>query len=171
MSSRILLAAVVYLCVAHAVAVIMTAQSLPETVASHFDLSGAANGHMERGEYVGWMIVAGVLVSLLLFAMTALVPRLPRSLVNIPRRDYWLSESMMPQTKAYLNLFALRVAVVTVLFLNVLNLLIIEANKNAPPRLDGVLFGTGLSVFLFCILTFVVWLIRYFTTGPRRQDA
>jgi len=171
MSSRILLTAVVYLCVAHTVAVIMTAQSLPDTVASHFDLSGAANGHMERSEYVVWMAAAGVLVSLLLFATTALVPRLPRSLVNIPHRDYWLSESMMPRTKAYLNLFALRVAVVTVLFLNVLNVLIIEANKNVPPRLDGVLLGISLSVFLFCMLTFVVWLIRYFRTKPRRLDA
>ncbi|HEY2892692.1 MAG TPA: hypothetical protein VGJ16_00715 [Pirellulales bacterium] len=167
MSTRILLGAVVYICVTHTVAVIMTTQSLPETVASHFDLSGAADGQMARDAYVASMVAAGVLASLLMFAFAALLPRLPRSMVNIPHRDYWLSESMIPRVKAYLNLFALRVAVVTVLFLNVLNLLVIEANKNVPPRLDSILLGASVAVFLGCMVVFVVGLIRFFSSAPR----
>src|SRR4051812_37480429 len=103
MSTRVLFAAVVYICVTHTVAVIMTARSLPETVASHFNVSGAADGHMGRDAYVASMVAAGVLISLLMFALTALSPRLPRSMVNIPHRDYWLSKTMISQTQAYLN--------------------------------------------------------------------
>jgi uncharacterized membrane protein len=165
MSTRVLLAAIVYLCVVHALAVVMTARSLPLTVASHFNFSGAADAHLERDAYAGIMVAIGVSLIVLLFLLVWLATRLPRSMVNIPRRDYWLSEEVLPVTKAYLNLFALRVALVTILYLNVANLLVIEANKITPPRLEPIPFSVALAVYVLCMAGFVIALVRHFRQG------
>ena len=75
---------------------------LPETVASHFDASGKANGWMPRGAQTAWHI-GTVLFMAALFEGLARINRLiPDELINIPHRGYWLAPVRRADTFARL---------------------------------------------------------------------
>ncbi|MBS4103979.1 DUF1648 domain-containing protein [Tsukamurella paurometabola] len=82
--------------VAYAAAAAWAAVSGPDPFPTHFGLSGQPDSWTPRSEAVPLHagIAAGVAV---LFAALALAaPRIPASIVNTPRRDYWLSPAHRP---------------------------------------------------------------------------
>ena len=65
---------------------------LPDTMASHFGLSGRADSYMSKEGFflVLGLVGGGALAAI--FASPALMRRLPPSLINIPNRKYWLAD-------------------------------------------------------------------------------
>ncbi|CAM3605468.1 DUF1648 domain-containing protein [Tsukamurella ocularis] len=81
---------------AYAAAATWAAISGPDPFPTHFGLSGQPDSWSPRADAVSLHagIAAGVAV---LFAVLALAaPRLPASVINTPRRDYWLSAAHRP---------------------------------------------------------------------------
>jgi uncharacterized membrane protein len=70
---------------------------LPERMASHYGASGEPNGFMMRGDF--FVFYAGIygLVITLFLAMPSVLSRIPRELVNIPHREYWLVDERWPE--------------------------------------------------------------------------
>jgi uncharacterized membrane protein len=71
---------------------------LPDRIASHFSVGGVADGWTLKPSlfFTYWAIIALVLgVSL---GIPALIGRLPRRLINIPHKEYWLSDEKLPET-------------------------------------------------------------------------
>ena len=72
--------------------------ALPERVASHFDLSGTADGWSSRRQL---LVVIGSMVALVAglgFGLPRLVAVLPVSLINLPHREYWLAPERRART-------------------------------------------------------------------------
>jgi hypothetical protein len=132
-----------------------SAGALPPLVASHFDVSGAANGFMPRADYVIGMLVtlvsAGLLVAFLPFAL----PLLGDSRINLPNRQYWLEPARRAQTFVYLRLHGLSFASALVLFLAYVHWLVLQANLRQPPQLSTSSMITALAVFLAIV---AIWL-------------
>jgi uncharacterized membrane protein len=64
---------------------------LPDTVASHYGLSGRADSYMSKeGFFLVFALVGGGALAAI-FASPTLMRRLPPSLINIPNRAYWLA--------------------------------------------------------------------------------
>lgn len=63
---------------------------LPETVASHFDGSGRADGWMDRDPFLLLMACTVLLTGGMFLAIGWLLRRLPVQLVNLPHRELWL---------------------------------------------------------------------------------
>ena len=76
---------------------------LPETVASHFDASGKANGWMPRGTQTAWHIGTVLFMTAMFEGIARLNRRIPDELINIPHRAYWLAPERRAETIAGLG--------------------------------------------------------------------
>lgn len=81
---------------AYAAAASWAAVSGPDPFPTHFGLSGQPDSWTPRAEAVSLHagIAAGVAVLIAVLALIA--PRFPASIINTPRRDYWLSPEHRP---------------------------------------------------------------------------
>jgi uncharacterized membrane protein len=64
---------------------------LPDTMGSHYGLSGRADSYMSKEGFFLFMALVGGGTLAALFASSALIRRLPPSLINLPNRSYWLA--------------------------------------------------------------------------------
>ncbi|MDD5720454.1 MAG: DUF1648 domain-containing protein [Candidatus Krumholzibacteria bacterium] len=111
---------------------------LPERVASHFGITGAADGWSSRSSFltVVGAVIAGT--SLLLAGIGWLLPRLPFSLVSIPHPDYWLAPERRAGSWLLIQDFLLVVAAATNLFFVLLLRETVIANRLPQPHLVPV---------------------------------
>ena len=134
-----------------------TSQALPETVASHFALSGEADGFSARADYVATMMEMVVLVPLLPALLPGALLRGGAGL-NIPDREYWLASERKDATLAFVRVHGLWLAGALALFLGFVHFLTVEANAQKPPVLSNGGFVAGLVMFLGLTAVWV-WLL------------
>jgi uncharacterized membrane protein len=132
---------------------------LPETMASHFDGSGRANGFQSRDGFTAFtMGILGMIV-FLFGGLGWLFRRLPTGSLNLPNRDYWLAPERRDETLADLagrmEWFG---SASLVLYLYVIQR-VIETNLSGAPRLEAkvVLVPVGLYLGFTC-----VWMVALF---------
>jgi serine/threonine-protein kinase len=142
----------------------MSYGQLPDRVATHFDGSGRPNGWMSRSFHLWFTLVLGLAFPLIVTVILFLTRFLPDSLINIPRRDYWLSAERRTDTFAYLFRQSLWFACIGVCFVTAIHFLIVQANLNlhppgylSTPLLLGVVGG-----FLVALAAWAIAMIRYF---------
>lgn len=82
--------------------IMLSGQSLPPVVASHFAAGGNANGFMPRNAYIGLMLFVAVGVPFLLALTHSSLRFIPPHRINLPNRDYWLSPERTDETFAFL---------------------------------------------------------------------
>lgn len=134
--------------------------SLPARVASHFGPDGAANGWMSRFAfatgYVGLVAAMGVLYCGLAWVLRWM----PVSMINLPRRDYWLAQDRREQTIEDLGRQLAGLGVATILFLMIVFHLCMRANLDGTFRLAPAGMLLPLAIFvgtLFLWLGRLVW--------------
>jgi uncharacterized membrane protein len=149
-----------------AVFVWVSSQSLPAVVASHFGLSGQANGFMPREAYV-WFMVA------LIAALPVLIVYLPNRLImgasdkiNLPNRDYWLAPERRQETIEYMCRVSFRFGYLLVGFLAYVHWLVVRANSVVPPDLSSGWLVGGLVMFVAATCATVLAIFRRFGRVP-----
>lgn len=108
-----------------------------------------------------------VLLPLFVSAVFALVIRVPASLMNLPHRDYWLAPERESETRGVLMKFGFLIAGSLAIFLVVLHMLILHANKQIAPELSGLWPVMGL--YLFATGGLLLVLIRRFAKPPLKR--
>ncbi|MBK7616396.1 MAG: DUF1648 domain-containing protein [Burkholderiales bacterium] len=166
MNRRLIDALVLLLLVSPLLLLWVTAQSLPDPLASHFNAAGQVEGHASRGEFLWVMSMVLALPLLLGTALPALIQRLPTSLIDLPNKDHWVSPEREPATRAFLctwfKLFALALAA----FLTSVYALTLQAQALQPPALNSSVMHTALLSFGVVTAGLTVWLLLHF--GRRR---
>jgi len=142
--------------------ILVSGQSLPPIVASHFAADGRANGFMPRNGYLGLMLFIVVGVPLLLALVHRLVRLVPPHLVNLPNRDYWLVPEQITETFTFLHNHGIYFSVLLAAFLCFIHWLVVGANKLQPPHFSASLFVTGLVLFLLAVTIWVGGLFVHF---------
>ncbi|MBN1417683.1 MAG: DUF1648 domain-containing protein [Planctomycetes bacterium] len=140
---------------------------LPERVASHFDASGNPDGWSSKGAFFATFAIGLLVVTAVFWGISLLIPRLPRSLINLPRKDYWLAPERRQDTMAFIGrrlvefVFALQVFLVGILHLS------IRANlaTGAPRTATG--FWILLGIFLAFSAAWTVIYLLHFLRVPR----
>jgi uncharacterized membrane protein len=71
---------------------------LPDMVASHFNARGEADGWTGKQSFALMQAGAIGFVALVFVPLVLFLPRIPKSMVNLPHRDYWLAPERADQT-------------------------------------------------------------------------
>ena len=152
-------------------ALILNAFLAQQRVASHFDIHGRPDAWMSPHRYLLVSLLIGVGLPLFLIAIGYFVRFLPATRVTfkIPNPDYWLTPDRRSEVDGILFHFCLWVACLEAVFLLILHLLVIYANRLTPPHFPtsvALVLGSGLIVAVGIRLTMMV---RYFKQNAVAQ--
>jgi len=140
----------------------LTVPSLAESVATHFDAVGRANGWMTRTGYAVFMAAFGIGLPLLIWFLIPLVSRRFPAGINIPARNYWLAPERREETLAFLRWHMGWLAALMALFFIAIHHLLLLANALRPPALPRTPFFFMLGCFLAGTAMWTVLLWRRF---------
>lgn len=146
------------------------APKLPQQVASHFDAAGRPNGWSSRTSF----FVTGAAIQILLLGIFAGlsfgIRKIPRSLVNLPRKDYWLAPERREETFAFMGRQLLWFALATQVFYIAIIGLCIRANLPAAVPAGGApAEGQPFLLLMAVYLGFtLLWGVRFFVRFLRR---
>lgn len=158
-----LLALVVACCAAY---VLHTGDLLPATVASHFNGSGLADGHMARGMYLAFFTALTVAVPLMIGLLPAALARSGGKGLNIPHREHWLAPERKAATVAFLFRHGTALGAVLAIFLSLLHAQVVVANQRQPATLDMATVWPTLGAFIVAVVVWVVVLqVRFGKRG------
>ena len=76
---------------------------LPNVIASHFDQHGFANGWQGKRNFFEFFAGMTALSAFLVFAIPAIVAIMPRQLINLPNKEYWLAPEQWASSKRFLS--------------------------------------------------------------------
>jgi serine/threonine-protein kinase len=103
---------------------------LPENIAIHFSLNGEPNGWMSKTMHAIAFGSIGTFTSSLVIGSFYMIRHLPKDIINIPNRDYWLAPERFQHTMSDLMNYGIGFANVILLIFIGVGFLILEANKN-----------------------------------------
>lgn len=135
MTPRFLHVALAVVLAALAAFVWTTAGTLPDTVASHFGLDGAANGCSSRAAYTAGMLAVVCGVPALVGVLPGWLGRRAGGALNIPHRDWWLADERREQTLQFVSAHGAVFALLLAAFLAWVHWLVVQANQGQPARL------------------------------------
>jgi uncharacterized membrane protein len=139
---------------------------LPSTVASHFDAAGNPNGCSSKKQFVGIYMFVILMMSFSSLALPLLLKNMPVSLINLPKKDYWLAPERRETTFLFIGETMLGSGNATILFLIITFQLSFEANLSTPLHFSSETMFILLGGYLLFIS---VWLAR-FIMRFRRTD-
>jgi len=139
----------------------LTADWLPDRVASHFGANGLANGFMARDAYVAFTIGIVVVPPALVGLAIALSMKYFPQFLNLPDRDYWLAPERRTATTEYLNGHSAWLVALLSVFALAIHLLVVRANHSVPAQLET-------APFLALLLTFAVAMVVWIAALARR---
>jgi hypothetical protein len=144
-----------------AASLVRAEHALPDKVASHFNGKGQADGWMSRESYVQSMGLIGFVMPVFLLGIGFAMKIMPSDLINLPRRDFWLSPARRHETVHYLaRQFAWMACLAEALLIS-LNWLMIEANRQSPPQLSNLVWVLCVA-YLAGVVAWIAFLIGHF---------
>lgn len=150
------------LCIAFVADVLLTADHLPERLATHFGLDGNPDGWMTRSGHVRFILGFGLGVPAFILGIFAIVSRLGGAGLNIPHRDYWLAPERRAETLAFAQRKMVWLACLLVIFFAMINHLLIRANSHVPVKLSGMDLWLPIALFLAATGVWTAHFIRPF---------
>ncbi|MEM8735240.1 MAG: DUF1648 domain-containing protein [Planctomycetota bacterium] len=135
---------------------------LPEQVASHFNGAGQPDGYMSRTAFAGFMLSMVIGLPLFMVAMGKLTRVLPTSMINMPNKEYWLSDARRETTLNEMEGFLVWIAVATQVFFVALSHLTFVANMEKQ-GLSTLWTSTLIAGYLVCVFGgcgYIFWKYR-----------
>lgn len=133
--------------------------SLPERVATHFGAGGEPNGFSSKSVFVLMMLAFVIGMPIFLVVLAKIMRYLPKSMINIPNREYYLHPDRAEKTLAEMETSMIWLATITEIFLIGLVQLTISANTQGK-ALSMTGFGILMLFYMCAITAFCVLLIR-----------
>ena len=138
---------------------------LPESVATHFDLSGQADGYSSRTGWFWFHVVLAGSFWIMFEVLGPFVRRLPDRWINLPNRDYWLAPHRREQSLGFVDAELTRTGALTLLFVFGVGQLVIDANLEAEGKLNNGWFLTLIGVYIVAMIHLCIRLFRRFPRG------
>lgn len=137
--------------------ILMSADALPITIASHFNGAGEPNGFMSQTGYLIFMIAFAIGIPTLAVTPVFLEYQPLMQRINIPNKDYWLSEERKGLTIQLLKNYMSYFGILFCLFIAYIHWLLLKANTLQPVQLPLREFYLGLGLFMLGI---TVWSLQ-----------
>jgi len=156
--------------IANVVLAFVSLSVLPSRVAIHFGWGGIADNWAPN--YINALIFIGLNTVLFfsLYFSPRLVFKFPGQWINLPNKEYWLTESNKPKAQAIVSSFIWEFGIALFLFLLVVQLLTFHANLSQPVRLNEKLFFSALVLFLLYTAYWCIKFFRAFRTSGAKEE-
>lgn len=155
--------------VANLILGVVTYNLCPDEVASHFGAGGEADA---RGSSLVNMLVMGAVhcaIFLLFFFIPTLMRVIPKSMINLPNKDYWLSAENKERAIALFSKEMYAFGAATLAFMFVTGLLTLQANLSDPVRMNVAVFWSAFVIFMvFSVFWVIRLLLKFNKTGEER---
>lgn len=142
------------------------APKLPDTVASHFGASGAADGWSSKTSFLA---LYGVLIVILIVPFVVLpwlLPRIPDDLINLPHKRYWLAPERREETFRTLGDYLVWMGIGTLMLMSHLMGETFATNLEPKPHLQDT-FWWAFGLYLGFV---AVWLVLFYQRFRRPGD-
>jgi len=143
---------------------------LPETVASHFDGAGHANGWSSKAEFFGVMFGMMALMGFVFLGTPRMISRVPRNLISLPYRDHWLSDEHRADTMRFIDDRMSWFGVATMLLILATTQFTIDANLRHHPELPTQFMWVFWAYLAFS-LGWTVYFVLHFARARKQQNA
>jgi len=132
---------------------------MPQKIASHFNASGEADSYSNKDILIYLNLPIYLFILILFELFVYLTPRIPENLINLPNKDYWLSEGRKNETYSILRIYIRWMGIITLL------LLMFVYNENYITNINneheiGIAFWIYLGAYLL-ITVFIVLKMNY----------
>jgi len=136
---------------------------LPPQIASHFTATGVANGSSAKSSFfILYWVMMGVAI-LISAVVPLLIGSLPASMINIPNKDYWLSDAKRDETVGILRAHMKWFGVALMAFLVACFQMVIHANLTPSRSLTNSFW---VIIGAFAVVT-IIWTFRLATRFSR----
>lgn len=139
---------------------------LPDQVASHFDVSGKANGWSQKSSFIMSMGGVIMMISVFLPGITILLEKIPQY-INLPNKEYWLAEERRETTIHLLSSYILSIGNTSVALLVLTVQLIFQSNIDKTANL-GYAYLYIVCFFLLIIFSIVISMLLRFSTIEKK---
>jgi uncharacterized membrane protein len=139
---------------------------LPEKMATHFDAGGQPDGWMSKAGFIAFAVLMQAGLAGIMFGVGKLIRVVPASMVNIPNRDYWLTEERREQTFDETESMLAWIAAGTSIFLLVICCLVLDANVGEKKGFSSFSTWVAVVVYLAWLLVFCVLKLRKYYRLP-----
>jgi uncharacterized membrane protein len=124
---------------------------LPQTVASHFGVSMAANCYVAKAHYFRSLLSVFMIMNAVFVAMIVFIPKIPSSFINTPNKQFWMQPKNRPVLDNILKsrLYGLLTAIN--LIFTILSYYVFKANMSKPVVLSSH-FHVVMIAFLIVVI-------------------
>ncbi|MGC4074857.1 MAG: DUF4019 domain-containing protein [Nibricoccus sp.] len=137
-----------------------TADELPARVASHFGVSGRADGFMIKSSYLAFTCLVPLVLGFFLQVLARIVVRLPDRFINVPHRAIWLAPDRRHELTHILAAWLAALSCGLVILFAQIHTLTLLANRLQPPRLPDIALFTLIGFPIVFLLWAVGFLMR-----------
>lgn len=134
---------------------------LPERIASHFNFKGEADGWMNKNSVLIFDLAITLFLALLFGLLAIFIPRIPKSYINMPNKDYWLNDDNIEETRKLVQHFLFWFGSITIGFITLTFYETIQTNLEGSNKLDSN-FWIYFTVYLVISFFYTVWFILHF---------
>ena len=139
---------------------LMLGSRLPDQVATHFGVAGAADSWMPRSGAISFFILFPCIMSLFIVAAVGRIKYLPPTGLRVPNAVYWRSPEHYPEACRKVEAWSINFGVLLVAFMAAIFVLSIDANQSVPPGLNMGMLLAVVVAFLLLVNLSVFKLIR-----------
>ena len=157
--------------------IFVSSAALPDMVAASFNADGVARGLMAKADYRNLILGTAIVIGISHAAIFGFISKLPTSVINMPNRDYWLSEAHRESTMQYFAKFGISLSTVVVLMIAGLHWCVLMAHHGSsaaiPPVMPNnilwAIMGSGIAAI---VLMFILLIARFKSaklTSPQKS--
>lgn len=140
---------------------------MPGVVASHFDGRGVVNGWQTKSAFFAVFVGASVVAAVVGFGVPRMISAVPRELVNLPNKQYWLGPEHHAETQEFFRAYFAWFG--CALFLMIILTFDYAAEHNLHPDNppDPARMWYILAGFLIFTLVWTIRMLAKFLRAPR----
>lgn len=144
---------------------------LPDTMASHFNASGAATAFMPKSFFFLLIAIVMLATSEPVFLVPKQIAAKPNDKLNLPNKEYWLAPERRAETMQFLGMKMawFGCALLALLFCGLYNAA--TANLRPDHTFDSTTFYVELGAFLAFIIVWLIRLTSHFGNVPQNSHS
>ncbi len=135
---------------------------LPEIIASHYNFKNEPNAWMSKQSAIIIHYAVVAFLTIMFSCFIYFIPKLPKSMINLPNKDYWLNENNREETFLVFRRFMFWLGSITIGFLSFIIQEVYNTNITGKSKLTFAVW-IYLAIMLITISFLIIKMIIYFS--------